>query len=189
MRIAVIYATRYGHGARVAGTIARLVVREYGPVVSFDVEDPPRDLDLSFYDAAILVCPIYFGKHLKVMERFVARNLTALSGIHTAFLSISGSAIAPDGRTLAEECVDKFVKRTGWVPDRRGCFGGAVSYTQYGWLTRFIMTRKARQHGQSTDITRDHDYTDWAAVDAFIREFLADVVHVGSSPAVASALA
>jgi menaquinone-dependent protoporphyrinogen oxidase len=34
------------------------------------------------------------------------------------------------------------------------------------------MKRIARKSGGSTDTSRDHDYTDWAALDLFVQEFV-----------------
>jgi menaquinone-dependent protoporphyrinogen IX oxidase len=31
------------------------------------------------------------------------------------------------------------------------------------------------QHGQTTDTSRDHEYTDWNALEAWVDEFLAKV--------------
>jgi menaquinone-dependent protoporphyrinogen oxidase len=50
-----------------------------------------------------------------------------------------------------------------------------VAYTQYGLFLRWIMKRISRRKGGPTDTTRDHDFTDWAAVDRFA-ERLAEAV-------------
>jgi menaquinone-dependent protoporphyrinogen IX oxidase len=42
---------------------------------------------------------------------------------------------------------------------------------KYNWRLRRVMRRIA-DSGLSTDTTRDHDYTDWAAVDLFVRKFV-----------------
>ena len=189
MRIAILYATKYGHAARVALHIGASAAGGGAAGMLYDLRRLPRDFDLASHDAAIVIGGIHFGRYLRQLEKFVARNVTALSKIPTAFVSISGSAITEEGRPLAAECIQKMVVRTGWDPDVRGNFGGAVNYTRYGFVVRLLMKRISRQHGRSTDVTRDHDYTDWAAVDAFVRDFLRSIEDFSSSPALAAAMA
>ena len=38
---------------------------------------------------------------------------------------------------------------------------GRLAYTQYGFLTRFIMKWIARRQGGPTDTTRDYEFTNW----------------------------
>ena len=40
----------------------------------------------------------------------------------------------------------------------------------------FVMRRIVSKEGGDTDTSRDYEYTDWAAVDAFAREFVAVAV-------------
>jgi hypothetical protein len=62
------------------------------------------------------------------------------------------------------------VRRTGWQPQRIARFGGAIAYRRYNPLLRFVMRRIAAHQGLSVDSSRDHEYTDWNAVDALGRE-------------------
>jgi menaquinone-dependent protoporphyrinogen oxidase len=47
---------------------------------------------------------------------------------------------------------------------------GALLYRQYGVLVRMMMRLIAGRVGASTDTSRDHDYTDWDAVDRYADE-------------------
>ena len=38
-------------------------------------------------------------------------------------------------------------------------------YTKYNFLVRLVMKYIAKSEGASTDVSRDHVYTDWAALD------------------------
>ena len=49
-------------------------------------------------------------------------------------------------------------------------FAGALVYTQYGWFKRRVMRVIARREGGDTDMTHDHEYTDWQAVEQFARD-------------------
>jgi menaquinone-dependent protoporphyrinogen oxidase len=48
---------------------------------------------------------------------------------------------------------------------------GALPYTRYNFLVRFLMKRIARKAGGPTDTSRDYDFTDWAALDRFAAAF------------------
>ncbi len=48
---------------------------------------------------------------------------------------------------------------------------GAVPYTQYNWLKKWVMKRVVAKAGGDTDTTRDYEYTDWDDLRAFAREF------------------
>jgi menaquinone-dependent protoporphyrinogen oxidase len=54
-----------------------------------------------------------------------------------------------------------------WHPTFVQCYAGALAYTQYRWWLRWIMQRISRSHGGPTDTSRDHELTDWGAVDRF----------------------
>jgi len=47
---------------------------------------------------------------------------------------------------------------------------GALSYTKYNFLVRFVMKRIAKAQGASTDTSRDHELTDWEALDHIVDE-------------------
>ena len=59
--------------------------------------------------------------------------------------------------------LEAFSARTGWHPGRAVSFAGALPYTRYNPLLRFVMKRISH----TTDTSRDHDFTDWKAVRAF----------------------
>jgi menaquinone-dependent protoporphyrinogen oxidase len=64
---------------------------------------------------------------------------------------------------------------TGWHPRRVELVAGALPYTRYNFLVRFVMRRISRKEGGDTDTSRDYEYTDWAAVDRFAAEFADEV--------------
>ena len=54
-------------------------------------------------------------------------------------------------------------------------FAGALLYTRYGWVKRHLMRAIARHEGGDVDTSRDHDYTDWDAVEHFAGDVAAMV--------------
>ena len=67
--------------------------------------------------------------------------------------------------------VDEFVEATGWTPGRAITCAGALQYREYDFATRLVIRLMMRKGGHPTDTSRDHDFTDWAAVERFAREF------------------
>lgn len=51
-------------------------------------------------------------------------------------------------------------------------FGGALRYSEYGFLTRLVMKRIAADATGDTDASRDYEYTDWDEVESFAADFV-----------------
>ena len=69
--------------------------------------------------------------------------------------------------------IDEFVEDTRWRPAHIKPVAGALLYSKYNPLVRFIMKRIAKEAGGATDTSRDYEYTDWVGLDRFVDE-LAD---------------
>jgi menaquinone-dependent protoporphyrinogen oxidase len=172
MKILLVYASKYGHTAKVMRAVADECQRAGASCDVFEVGTMPWQIDLEQYDGVMLAGSVYYGKHSRALESFVLRN-HMLSSIPSALLSISLAASDENGRDAAEAAVDRFVERTAWTPDNRLCVAGALSYTRYGFFVRWMMRRISAGKGSSTDSSRDHIYTNWPEVEAFARDFIA----------------
>jgi menaquinone-dependent protoporphyrinogen oxidase len=164
----ILFATTHGHTACIAQRIAA-ILRESGDVDVVELRRFGRSPSLAGYDQAVLAGSVHFGRHQRRLERFIHANREALSSIDSAFVSVSGSAIDEDGRPDAEEYVADMARRTGWQPRRVLLAGGATSYTRYGFFLKRTVRKASAASGRGTDITRDYDYTDWAAVEEFAK--------------------
>lgn len=70
--------------------------------------------------------------------------------------------------------MEEFEQETGWRPAMVALFGGALLYTQYGFVKRHVMKKIARDKGNlGTDTSRDYVYTEWDGVKRFVEDFLA----------------
>ena len=89
-------------------------------------------------------------------------------------------AAPPDRRRQAQDdvrrMIEAFVAETGWTPAHTLPVAGALAYSKYNFLVKLVMKRIARHNGASTDTSRDWEFTDWQAVDGFVR-FVAE--HAG----------
>jgi menaquinone-dependent protoporphyrinogen oxidase len=174
-RIMIAYATSEGHTARIAGCIADVIRSEgYEPVpVEIKRSGAPAP---DGYDAVIVGASVHAGRHQASIRDFVRKHRAALERVPSAFFSVSLSAAGSTSkaREEAEGCVEQFVRQTGWRPGRVGFFAGALLYTRYGFVMRWVMKRITIAKGSpDTDTSRDYVYTDWDGVKRFAAEFLA----------------
>ena len=70
----------------------------------------------------------------------------------------------------AHGLVQELLDETGFSPDIVAMFAGALVYTQYGWFKRHLMRAIVKREGGDTDMSKDYEYTDWGAVDAFAHD-------------------
>lgn len=169
-RILIPYATTEGQTAQIAEVIAG-VLRERG----HDADDVDittlHDTIPDDYDAVIIGSSIHMAKHDKHALEFVRKNLDTLVRLPSAFFSVS---LAAHGDIQeAEGYVDQFEEESGWRPDSIALFGGALHYTQYGFIKRHMMKKIAGDKPGSlgTDLSRDYVYTEWDAVKRFAEHF------------------
>ncbi|MBK7394950.1 MAG: protoporphyrinogen oxidase [Myxococcales bacterium] len=181
-RIAVLFATKEGQTRKIGDYVAARL-RDSGAEV--DVEDVahlPEGYSLAGYAGALLAASIHMGKHEGAMVKFVKHHHAELASIPTAFLSFSLSEAGverpgtpPEQRKSSEgdvrKIMDAFFAETGWSPTRQRPVAGALRYSQYGFVMRFVMRRIAKKTGGGTDTSRDYEYTDWAALGQFVDDF------------------
>ena len=172
-RILIVFTTVDGHTREVATHLAKSFTDEGLAAVLADLDRVSDPLETEDLDGVILAGPVRFGRHPRRLRGFARRNREALERTESAFLSVSGAAMVdePEAREEARGYLEKFLEKTGWTPDRTLCVGGALAYTRYNSIVRRIMRSIGRRSGLSTDTRRDHDYTDWEAVDGFAAEF------------------
>jgi menaquinone-dependent protoporphyrinogen oxidase len=185
--LAVLYATREGHTRRIAEHVAAtLRTREFIVDVLDVSRELPMGFDLTRYAGAVIAASVHVGKHERAMVEFVKARRTELERIPTAFLSVSLSeAGAEDANASTERrkraaadvngLIDVFLRETQWNPTHVHPVAGALLYRQYGVIVRLVMRFIAKQAGATTDTSRDHEYTDWQALDRFADELAADV--------------
>ena len=172
----ILYGTGEGQTAKVAERIATTISERGHEASAIDVRDRPDSFTLEEYDTVVVGASIHVGKHQDEVRDFVTDNRDALSGMPTAFFQVSLSSANEEKREEAAGYVESFLTETGWHPDRIGQFGGALRFSEYGFLKRLMMKRIAKdllteERGRNGDI----EFTDWDAVDAFAADVAAFV--------------
>lgn len=170
-RILVVYATTDGHTAKVAAAVAddiRSLHIDVDLIAAGEASCDPAD-----YRATIVAASLHAGGYQRAVRRWVCEHAETLARRPTAFLSVCLGVLEHDPHVDAQLAVmaNRFFARTGWRPAAVKVVAGALPYTRYNWLKRFVMRRIAARAGGDTDTSRDYEYTDWADLKAFAVEF------------------
>ena len=128
--------------------------------------------------AAIVSASLHLGKYEPEMAKFVKRHLTELQQIPGVFLSVSLAArTAEEGRNApsamraqaeadVKRTIDNFLSETGWHPSHIAAAAGALPYSKYNFVTRFIMKLvKSKECRGSGRCRRELRITDWNKLD------------------------
>jgi menaquinone-dependent protoporphyrinogen oxidase len=180
--VLVLYATREGHTRRVADYLTAALRTHNLVTHTIDVSSIRAGFPLDEYSAAILTASVHGSRHESEMIQFVKLHRAELERIPTAFLSVSlteagaENSAAPSQRRAqasadVRKMIDSFLKETGWRPTFVKAAAGALAYSKYNFLMRFVMKRIARAAGGDTDTSRDYEYTDWKALARLVDEF------------------
>ena len=98
-KLLAIYATVHGQAERIARRIAQTAAEAGMEASVRDVrEASPADLDGP--DTLVIVASVQFGRHARSVTRFVKANRARLNAMHTAFVSVSGNAVAAPPRSV-----------------------------------------------------------------------------------------
>ncbi len=170
-RILVLYGTTDGHTAKVARAIADALAA-HG--VQPDLVDAARgNPDPGGYAGVIVAASVHAGGFQKAVRRWAQRHAAALTGIRTAFVGVCLGVLQHDPKVDQdlEQIVARFLAGTGWRPTERKLVAGALLYTRYNGIKRWMMRRIASKAGGDVDTSRDYEYTDWSDVRAFAVQF------------------
>ncbi len=171
MRILVVYGTATGQTRKIVGFLAERWRSQAHIVELCDADRLPRGLDPAGFDRVVVASCVRQGEYRRSVMRFVRRYRDALRAVPSVFLSVSMAAAnrlnRKDARRWLEGWVAAFSERTGWKPPRVEHVAGAQMFTRYNPITKWFMRRIAMEQGYQADTTRDHEYTDWAALGEF----------------------
>lgn len=183
-RILVVYGTTDGHTGKVAQVCAERLrfSGDTADVVNASENDP----DPASYDAVIVAASVHASGYQREIVSWVRRHHAVLNGRPAVFLSVCLGVLQHDPAVDRElsRIVTAFFESTSWRPLETRMIAGALKYTQYNVLKRFVMRRIARKAGGDTDTSRDYEYTDWNDLRGFVDRF-SDRLH---EPAVSASV-
>lgn len=171
-RVLILYSSVDGQTRRIAGHVGGGLARAGHLVTLRSADAPAAVLDIATSDAVIVGAAIRYGHHAPSLEALVREHRDILSARPNAFFSVCLSAGGPGARPqAAKRYVDDFLRSTGWRPGQTASFAGALRYREYSLAIRSIIRLIMTITGGETDTSRNHEYTDWQAVDRFAGNF------------------
>ncbi|MCC5908022.1 MAG: hypothetical protein JJU13_17540 [Balneolaceae bacterium] len=161
MKISIIYATTEGHTRTISEFLSNEAQKLNHIVDLFDatLNPPPPE----GYDVVIIAASIHAGKYQASVEHYVRDHHIALNQMKTIFIPVSLTAAANESELWNElkKQTEDFLIMTGWKPVLIEHTAGALLYTKYDFLKRFLMRVISNRSGGDSDASRDYIYTDW----------------------------
>jgi menaquinone-dependent protoporphyrinogen oxidase len=172
-RLLVLYGTTDGQTAKIAQAVAATWRARGADVDVVQAGKEGKDPRPQDYDGIVVAASVHVGGYQRAVRSWVRRHAAALTEKPTAFLSVCLGVLQPDAGVRADldRIMDRFVGETGWTPTMTKSVAGALRYSRYGWLKRWVMRRIVRKAGMETDTRRDYEFTDWAELEVFAKGF------------------
>jgi len=178
--VLVVYGTGDGQTEKIARFIAHRLDMSGTPVVLVNAAGG-SDPDPADFGSVIVAASVHAGGYQRAVRKWVRRHALQLNTMRTAFVSVCLGVLEHNpavDRDLAR-IMTAFFDRTRWHPATREIVAGALKYTQYNPLKRWVMRRIVRKTGSGDlDTTRDYEYTDWDGVAAFVSRFGTEPVSI-----------
>jgi menaquinone-dependent protoporphyrinogen oxidase len=174
--ILVVYATREGQTAKIAGFLARELQAGGARVELLNAADQQASAtDLAGFDKVVLGASMHAGTIEKELVSYIRANSAALHSRTCHFFLVLMAAATEDLQIRKRELQDaeNMVRRQ--LPIDVGpmeMIAGALSYTKYNWFIKWTMKRISAKYGGATDTSRDHEYTDWDQVRRYAQQLL-----------------
>lgn len=171
-RILVLYGTSEGHTEKVATAVADALA-EIGCGTDI-IEAGTVEPDIARYDGVLVAASVHAGAFQKRVVNCVRRNAAAIAARPNAFLPVCLAVLQKDDPKVSADLdaiVGRFSAASGWTPAMVRFVAGALPYTRYNFLKRWLMKRIVAKAGGDTDTSRDYVYTDWDELKVFARHF------------------
>jgi menaquinone-dependent protoporphyrinogen oxidase len=174
-RILVLYGTTDGQTQKIANALGE-TLRADGCHV--DVMNAGRTPEVSprGFDAIIVAASLHAGGYQRSIKRWTRVNSVELNRKPTAFVSVCLGVLEKNPATHRDlnRIMSQFLDASGWRPGFKKMVAGALPYTKYNFIKRWLMHWiVASGHAGDTDTSRDYEYTDWADLKAFAHQFAA----------------
>lgn len=161
MKLMIVYATTEGHTRSVAKFLEENAEKMGITAGLFDATVKPPSPEE--FDSVIIAGSIHAGKYQASIEHFVREHHETLNQMNSIFVSVSLTAATDETESWKElkQQTEDFLKGAEWNPKHVEYTAGALLYTKYDYLKRFIMRMISKKAGGDTDTSKDHVYTDW----------------------------
>ena len=176
-KIAVVFGTTDGQTAKIARRVVEVLRTEGHAVEMLDTRAAVPASSLIGVQAAVILASVRMGKFQRPLIAFVQTHLEKLLAMPTAFLPVSLSAArhSSPARREVQKTTARFIAETGLDPSIIKPVAGALAYSRYPFFTKLAILFISKISHGDTDTSHDYEYTDWAEVESFARQFADDV--------------
>lgn len=166
-KILIAYSTVDGHTLRICSRL-RDVLERAGHSVTLTEISESANVDAPAFDKIVVGASIRYGRHREEVFEFVQIHRSTLERKPNAFFSVNVVARKP-GKDTPESnpYVQRFRRKTRWMPTELGVFAGKIDYPKYALIDRYMIRFIMWLTKGPTDLRSSVDFTDWAQVDAF----------------------
>jgi menaquinone-dependent protoporphyrinogen oxidase len=154
-------------------------VRERGHEANvYDTASPMSVPEIDVFNAVIVAASVHEAHHQDSAVNFATAHRDQLARKSSAFVSVSLSAATAGGRAEAQQYVDRFIAATGWSPTKTLLLGGALRWSECDYFQREVLKHILLKGAIAPKEAVNYEFTDWAALESFIDDFLASCVRV-----------
>jgi menaquinone-dependent protoporphyrinogen oxidase len=167
--VLLLFASREGQTSKIAARIAEHLQQAGEEVLLADAADASAiaGIDISACDLLVFGASMHAGGLEREMLKYVEANADQIRAKPRSFFLVSLSAATKDPALKAEYLADAKNKTLTQLavgfPDME-MIAGALAYSRYPVLVKWLMKKIAARVGEGTDSSRDHEYTDWQQV-------------------------
>ncbi|HEX7110658.1 MAG TPA: flavodoxin domain-containing protein [Aestuariivirga sp.] len=172
MKVLIAYATTEGQTRKIAEQIAGQVHELGHGAELVDVDHGRHNFNVNDFNAVIVAASVHQHDHQDAIEVFVAACHAALNTRPTMFLSVSLSAAFDEGRREAQDCITRFIEKTGWTPSISLPVAGALRNEGYDYFQQQILEHVVLKNRKVDHPERDHEFTDWKALADAVTAFV-----------------
>lgn len=157
-RILVAYATKHGSTAGIAEVIGRELT---AAGLRVEVKELKNVQSLSGYDAVVIGGPIYIGKVMAEVRKFIGRHQEKLAALPVAVFAVGLSPASKDEKEIesARKALSDAV--TPLRPVASTLFAGSLDPEKLGFIERKMIGMAKSPTG---------DFRDWEAIAAWAKE-------------------
>ncbi|MBU1100425.1 MAG: menaquinone-dependent protoporphyrinogen IX dehydrogenase [Bacteroidetes bacterium] len=165
--IIIIYSTTDGHTVEICNCLKQVIERRGNQVTLANILDG-LDLEFNSFDKIVLGASIRYGKHGKLITKFIEDYVDLLDSKPNAFFSVNVVARKPE-KNLPETnpYLQKFLKKISWKPKRLAVFAGKLDYPSYKIFDRFMIRMIMKMGKGPTDPKSIVEFTNWEDVTKF----------------------
>lgn len=172
-RTIIIYSSVHGQTKKICELIQSSLTNKNEYVEILNSNNQLFEIDeILRFDKIIIASSIYYGKHNKLIEKFIQENTEVLNSKKTAFISVNLVArkiekSEPDTNPY----IIKFLDSLTWNPTISVVFAGKLNYKIYSFRDRILIKLIMLITKGPTNSTAEIDYTNWSDVEKFATKF------------------